>query len=388
MMRFHIVGEEDIREGKTADVYFFRAKEILDKKGIRKRVVAEVKALELPKGWKWAVLVGIEEALRLLEGRNVNVWAFPEGTIFSEDEPVFVIEGYYQDFAVFETALLGFLCQASGVATVAARCKVAAQDRLLLSFGARRMHPAISLMIDRAAYIGGCDGVAVIKSAEFLQIEPKGTMPHAFILVVGKAEDAFLFFDEIEPPHIKRIALIDTFGDEKFEAIRAAEVLGERLFAVRLDTPSSRRGDFKALLEEVRWELDIRGYKNVKLLVSGGINEEKILQLREVVDAFGVGTSISSAPIVDFSLDIVEVEGIPISKRGKKSGRKYVKRCKKCYKKFITYLPQDDICDCGGTKEVLLVKFLEDGKIIRPLPSVSEIKDYVREQREVLSLSL
>src|SRR5436190_1151227 len=82
-------------------------------------------------------------------------------------------------FGVLETALLGLLCQASGVATVAARCKIAAEGRPVFSFGARRMHPAISPMVERSAYIGGCDGVASVKSAEVIGIQPVGTMAHA-----------------------------------------------------------------------------------------------------------------------------------------------------------------------------------------------------------------
>ena len=103
-----------------------------------------------------------------IERSEVVVRALPEGTIFRPFEPVLEVEGHYSAFAVLETPLLGVLCQASGVATAAARCRKAAGERPLLSFGARRMHPAISPMIERSAFIGGCDGVAVVKSAELL----------------------------------------------------------------------------------------------------------------------------------------------------------------------------------------------------------------------------
>lgn len=69
----------------------------------------------------------------------------------------------------------------------------------------------------------------------------------------------------------------------------AAETLGERLNAVRLDTPSSRRGNFKRIVEEVRWELDLRGYEHVKIFLSGGLDEESLKELADVADAFGVG---------------------------------------------------------------------------------------------------
>jgi nicotinate phosphoribosyltransferase len=131
------------------------------------------------------------------------------------------------------------------------------------------------------------------------------------------------------------VALIDTFCDEKEEALRVARKLGPDLFAVRLDTPSSRRGNMRQILEEVRWELNLRGFQQVKLFVSGGIDENKILELNPVADAYGVGTYISNAAVSDFALDIVEAAGQPLAKRGKKSGRKMVLRCPECFKSCV-----------------------------------------------------
>src|SRR3712207_8610010 len=88
-----------------------------------------------------------------------EVRAVPEGTICRPHEPVLTLTGPYGAFAEHETALLGLLCQASGIATGAARCRIAAEDRPVISFGARRMHPAIVPMIERSAFLGGCDRV-------------------------------------------------------------------------------------------------------------------------------------------------------------------------------------------------------------------------------------
>ncbi|GAH92789.1 unnamed protein product, partial [marine sediment metagenome] len=152
----------------------------------------------------------------------------------------------------------------------------------------------------------------VRKSAEELGEKPVGTIPHALILLVGDTVKATQFFDEVIEPEVGRVALIDTLGDEKFEALRVAEALGKNLFAVRIDTPASRRGDIMELLKEVRWELDLQGFKKVKIFVSGGITEERIALLNSVADAFGVGTYISNAPVIDFSLDIVEINSKPL----------------------------------------------------------------------------
>lgn len=60
------------------------------------------------------------------------------------------------------------------------------------------------------------------------------------------------------------------------------------------------------MINEVRWELDIRGYKDVKIFVSGLIDEDAIERLKNCpVDGFGVGTSIANAPTINFAMDIV-----------------------------------------------------------------------------------
>src|SRR6266704_3244920 len=306
---FHTAADADIKRGEVSDVYFARTVQILKHRNDRKRVKAEVYLKSLPEDWPWGILAGIEE-----------VAAMVEGTIFEPYQPILRIEGTYVEWAQYETALLGLLCQASGIATKAARCKKAAGDRQVISFGARRMHPTLAPMIERNAFIGGCDGVAVTKSAELIDADPMGTIPHSLVLMVGDTVEALRAFHEVIDAKVRRVALIDTLQDEKFEAIRVAEALGGDLYAVRLDTPSSRRGDFFRIIQEVRWELDIRGYGHVKIIASGGVDEYEILHLNPVVDAYGVGTSIANAPVVSFALDIMEIEGRPMAKRGKWSG--------------------------------------------------------------------
>src|SRR5438034_613159 len=179
---FHTASDADIKRGEVSDVYFARTVQILIHRGDKKRVKAEIYLKSLPEDWRWGILAGVEEAAALLEGVAVDVWAMDEGTVFEPYQPVLRIEGTYVEWAQYETALLGLLCQASGIATKAARCKKAAADRQVISFGARRMHPALAPMIERNAFVGGCDGVAVTKSAELIEADPMGTIPHAPVL--------------------------------------------------------------------------------------------------------------------------------------------------------------------------------------------------------------
>ncbi len=385
---FHTADPDDILKGRVTDVYFSRTLTILRAKGVNPSVKAEFIAKSLPDNWPWAVFAGLEEAMYLMKRLPIRVRAMREGTVFYPYEPVMEIEGRYQDFCVYETALLGLICQASGVATQAARFKKLTGERLLISFGARRMHPVLAPMIERNAYIGGCDGVSVVKSAEVIGEDPMGTMPHALILCLGSTVEAIRAFEEVIEPKVKRVALIDTFLDEKFECLHVAEAMGERLFAVRFDTPSSRRGNFYRILEESRWELNLRGYRNVKFYVSGGIREEDIPELNPLVDGYGIGTSISDAPVVDYAMDIVEVDGKPCAKRGKWSGSKRVLRCPGCgARKIAPNTPDRHVCSCGSQLEDFLIPVLDNGEYLIEIAKPSQIRDYVLNNTKNLPLS-
>ena len=379
---------KDILDGKITDVYFERALTILKSRNINPMVKAEFIAKSLPDNWPWALLTGMGEAMELMQHLKVKVRAMREGSVFYSYEPVMEIEGRYEDFCVYETALLGLICQASGVSTQAARMKKLAGERLVMSFGARRMHPILAPMIERNAYVGGCDGVSVVKSGEVIGEDPMGTMPHSLILCMGSTVEAIKAYDEVLDPKFKRVALIDTFQDEKFEVLNVAEALGKRLYAVRFDTPGSRRGNFYRILEEARWELELRGFGHVKFFVSGGINEEDIPLLNPVVHGYGIGTSISNAPVIDFAMDIVEIDGKPLAKRGKWSGSKRVLVCVQCWKRKIVPRNGADeiVCSCGGVFNDVLIPVLDNGKPLIEQETPSRIRKAVIQSVKELTL--
>ncbi|MCW4036535.1 MAG: nicotinate phosphoribosyltransferase [Candidatus Bathyarchaeota archaeon] len=390
MKPFHVATDEEIKAGRTTDVYFVRTRRILEAKGKDGvRVVAEVTTGGLPDGRPWGVLCGMEEVAGLFEGVPVDVYGMPEGSVFRPRDingvrlPVMYVEGTYHAFCELETPLLGFICQESGVATRAAYVKKVAGEKNVVAFGARRAHPALAPALDRAAYIGGLDGVSTLRGAEAIDEEPMGTMPHALMIVFEDQVEAWRAYDQVMPPDVPRVVLVDTYYDEKVEAVRAAEAIKERLSAVRLDTPGSRRGDFPEIIREVRWELDLRGFNDVGIFVSGGLDEEAVGLLGEAgADGFGVGTYVSCAPAVDFALDIVEVEGRPAAKRGKLSGRKQVWRCHRCMVDVVqpSERAPPKCPTCNGEMKAVLQPLIKDGEIVGDLKPPREIREFALDQ--------
>jgi len=314
----------EILSGESADVYFMRAEQVLDHEGLDPIVTMEVFARQS------AVLCGIDEVKNLLAhvlksgaAGEVTVEALDDGDAIESKEIVLRISARYRALGLYETAMLGMLAQSTGWATAARECVDAAAPQPVISFGARNVHPDITDVLDYAAIVGGCVGASTPAGARLAGLNPTGTMPHSLVLIFGDTVKASEAFDRDLGADVPRIVLVDTFKDEAEEALRVAHALGDRLYGIRLDTPSERGRVTADLVKEVRARLDQEGYNHVKIVVSGGLNPERIAWFKEQgspVDSYAVGSYISGATPIDFTGDIKEIDGRPIAKRGRIPG--------------------------------------------------------------------
>ncbi|MBA7486796.1 hypothetical protein ES707_22357 [subsurface metagenome] len=312
---------EAVLSGETADVYFARTVEILGKERLNPVATMEVFSSRV------GIICGIEEVkallAKVLPEANREVWALGEGETMDRKEVVLRITAPYQSYGLYETAICGILTHCSGWATAARECVDAAAGIPVTSFGARHVHPSVAGVMDYSAIIGGCQGCSSIAGARLGGVEPSGTMPHALIIVMGDTVKATLALDKHMPPGVPRVSLVDTFKDEAEESLLVAQALGDRLNSVRLDTPKERGQVTPDLVKEVRARLDLAGFNQVKIFVSGGVDVERIKQFLEAgapVDGFGIGSYITGAKPIDFTADLHEIEGKPIAKRGRIPG--------------------------------------------------------------------
>lgn len=357
---FDVLSPEAIMDGTATDAYFKRTETTLDHAGRNPHVTVDVTLDQFPTG-EFDLLVGVKDVVHMLSGLDIDAYAIEEGRLF-DGGPVMRIEGPYLEFARYETSVLGFLSQASAFASAALEARRAAPDSSVVSFGARHLHPTLAPVVERAALIAGLDGFSHVAGGEVLHREASGTMPHSLMICFGPGnqEAAWRAFNEAVPESVPRVALCDTFSDEVDETLRAAEALGDDLDSVRIDTTSSRRGDFEHILREVRWALDAHGHEDVGIFASGGLDADDLRDLRGIVEGFGVGGTITDADPLDFAFDIVAVEGDPVAKKGKLGGRKEV------------YRTEDGghhvgLAGHAGPEngEALLEPVIEDGEIVR-----------------------
>ena len=165
----------EVLSGDTADVYFLRTREILEKENIDPVATMEVF------GSRAGILCGIEEVKALLEKvlpvEDREVWALDEGETMSVKEVVLRITAPYQSYGIYETAIVGILAHGSGWATAARECVDVAQGKPLISFGARHVHPSVAGIMDYAAVVGGCTGCSSVSGARLAGIHRPAPCP-------------------------------------------------------------------------------------------------------------------------------------------------------------------------------------------------------------------
>jgi nicotinate phosphoribosyltransferase len=220
-----------------------------------------------------------------------EILAMPEGTVAFPHEPILRVTAPYREALLLESGLLSAINPATLLATKAARIVHAAQGRPVAEFALRRAQAPFT--VTRSAYIGGCVSTSFLAAAQEFRLRATGTIPHALVQLFDSEREAF---EAVAATYNRYTLLLDTYDvpaavHTAVEVARAARAeRGHVLAAVRLDS-----GDLLADSRYVRGVLDDAGLPEVRLLVSGDLDEFKIADLLEAgapVDGFGVGTSL------------------------------------------------------------------------------------------------
>jgi nicotinate phosphoribosyltransferase len=336
---------EKIRDGYYSDAYFNHTKALLELEGHHPHVVMQVFQR------KDSILGGIDEAVAVLkqcsgrrgpDGRwipgfkELEVKALYEGDEIAPWETVMTIEGDYSLFAHLETVYLGCIARRTLIMRNVHEVVDAARGKPILYFPARHDHWLVQTGDGWAAHVAGAIGVSTDAQASWWGGRGVGTVPHGLIAAFGgdTVKAARLFADRFAA-EMNVTVLVDFTNDSVRTALEVAEALGKDLWGVRLDT-SDRLADLALqrvhgddaptgvapeLVLLTRQALDDAGFGDVKIVVSGGFNAERIraFEAQDVpVDAYGVGSSLIRGSN-DFTADVVMVDGRP----GGKVGREY-----------------------------------------------------------------
>jgi len=325
-----------------------------------------------------------DDFLAYLEGFRFSgsVRAMPEGTIFFPDEPVLEVTAPIIEAQILETFLINTLGFQILITSKAARCVRGARGRTLIDFSLRRTQARdAGMKVARSTYIAGFAATSNVLAGKRYGIPTAGTMAHSFVGAFDSEVEAFAAYAKSFPDH--SVFLIDTY-----DTIRGAENAvkvalemkrrGRKIVGVRLDS-----GDMADLSIKVRRILDNAGLTDVKIFVSGGFDEFKIVDVLKkgaAIDAFGVGTKIgvsADAPYLNVVYKMVRYGRRDIRKLS--PGKATLAGEKQVFRKIDEqgrYLE-----DVIGTRdesiqgaEPLLKEVMRGGKCLRSHPAIDEIR--------------
>ncbi len=327
---------EKMRAGYYSDKYFASARDVL----LRDRHDPVVTMQVFQK--RRAYVAGTDEAIAILklcltEGyswEDLEVWALRDGDRAAPLDSVMHITGPYAAFAHLETLYLGVLGRRTRIASNTRAVVEAAWPQTVMFFPARHDHWIVQTGDGWAAHIAGAIGVSTDAQASWWGSKGLGTVPHALIAAYGgdtvAATQAFV---RHVPEDVNVIALVDFVNDCVTTSLDVARAVGSRLYGVRLDTAETMvdrsligdlggfdpRGVNPQLVWNVRNALDEAGFSEVRIVVSGGFDAEKIRQFKDEgvpVDSYGVGSSLIEGSYY-YTADVVRLEGRPMAKAGR-----------------------------------------------------------------------
>jgi nicotinate phosphoribosyltransferase len=384
--------------------------------GITGTAVFELFVRKLPSRRGFLMTAGLEQALQFLETASFtpediikirslgqfsesflaylrsfrfsgDVDAMPEGTVFFPDEPILRVTAPLPEAQFVETRLVNLLHFQTVIASKAARMVLAAPGKPLIDYGLRRAHGAeAGLLAARASYMAGFTGTATVAAGLDFGIPVYGTMAHSFIQAHDDETLAFEHFAHSHPQGL--VLLIDTYNTER--AARRVVALAPRLAAqgitlagVRIDS-----GDLGEHARRVRRILDDGGLQAVKIVASGGLDEDALLALSRAgapIDSYGIGTSLttaSDAPALDCAYKLQEYAGR--ARRKRSEGKATWPGCKQVWRRYDEggRLAGDLVSLASDRQqgEALLCPVMRSGRRLPEIPDLTAARNHAKDQ--------
>ncbi len=317
-----------------------------------------------------------------------DIDAVPEGTAVFPNEPLLRVRAPLPVAQLLETRILNALHYQSLVTTKAARIVDAAGNRGVVDFGARRAHGIDAARVAaRATWIAGGDGTSNMVAGHAMGLPVVGTMAHSFVQTYPDEITAFRAFARHYPETTLLVDTYDTLEGVR-NVIRLADELGEtfRVRAIRIDS-----GDLDSLSRQARRMLDEAGLSGMHILVSGGLDEDRIAALVAAdapIDGFGIGTDLavsSDVPTLDFAYKLVAYRGEPRLKGS--TGKSTLPGPKQVFRRYDGETMAGDTIARAGEDlagQPLLVPVVRGGERITAADGLDTIRERAERERAAL----
>ncbi len=304
--------KELLNNGFYTASYFLKASKL-----VKKHKPNEVVCMQFTHFSKEPVKVcGIQESIELLKTclpknvlKNIEVYGRQDGDLVSPKSPILLIFGRYQDFGKFENVIDGILARRSSVTNNCYQMLKLIKTNQLIYMADRTDDYLIQPYDGYAAYVGGIRNFVTDASVSLLKdksdVKVTGTIPHALIQEFDGDLNAVMKAYAGEYGRKGLIALIDYHNDVKKDITAISKDFPDT-FAVRIDTSKNvcdaslkqipkNYGVSDELIKFTRKTLDQMGMKKTKIIVSSGINLERVKEIKSrklPADFYGVGSSL------------------------------------------------------------------------------------------------
>ncbi len=349
-----------------------------------------------------------------------DIYSAVEGEVVFPSEPILIVKAPLIEAQLIETALLTIIGHQTLIATKASRIVEAAHGKTVVEFGLRRAQgPDSGIYGSRASIIGGCMGTSNVLAAKEFGIPVKGTHAHSWVMSFRTELEAFEKFAELFPDNC--LLLVDTYDTLKSGIPNAIKVFkelrakGHKPVGIRLDS-----GDLAYLSKRAREMLDAEGFNDAIIFASGDIDEDVLtaLKLQDAkIDVYGVGTKLITSERTPslggvYKLSRIEIDGekydkMKISSSLEKITNPGFKKVLRLYDKKtgmavsdvialkdedlpkpITLRHETDIwkkftLGDYDVREILADIFI-DGKCVYSSPTLFEMADYAKKEKEKL----
>ncbi|WP_163866065.1 nicotinate phosphoribosyltransferase [Myxococcus eversor] len=311
--------------------------------------------------------------------------AMPEGTPVFGQEPLLEVRAPLPEAQLVETYLLNHVHLQTLAASKASRVVTAAAGRPVMEFGLRRIHGTdAGLKVARASYLAGVESTSNVLAGMRYGIPLSGTMAHSYVQSHDDELEAFRAFTRVYPDATLLVDTYDTLRGVQ-HVIRLARELGEdfRVRALRLDS-----GDLLALSLAARELLDEAGLERVRLIGSGGLDEDsvaKLLARGAPLDGFGVGTAMgvsADAPSLDMAYKLVEYAGKGRVKLS--AGKALLPGAKQVYRQDEDGVARRDLLvrrgDVASGRPLLRPVMRAGQRLPDASPSLEEVRQHARRE--------
>ncbi len=309
---------------------------------IKKYKPNEIVCMQFTHFSKEPVMVcGIEESVELIKScltkqelKDIEIYGQQDGTIVSPKNPILLIFGKYHVFGKFENVIDGILARRSSVANNCRKVLSLIDANKLIYMADRTDDYLVQPYDGYAAYVGGIRRFVTDASVSLLKdksdVSVGGTIPHALIQEFdGNLNEALKAYSN-EYGRKGLVALIDYHNDIRRDIKSISKDFND-CFAIRIDTSKNvcdqslkpikaNYGVSDSLIKFARHTLDQYGMKQTKIVVSSGIDYDRVKQIVDKklpVDFYGIGSNLITRN-VHITADLVLKNGHHEAKFGRK----------------------------------------------------------------------